>query len=102
MTLEQFKTIIDSLNNSHEKLAELYKIGIDITTLISVPINSIFILLESYFGIDGKETIEWWLYDPSDKVIMYKNEHDIDIVLYDLTNIEDLYAYLMYERKKAI
>ena len=51
----------------------------------------ITILLRAYFGIQGEDTIIWWMFDSNPKIIYDSTTNE---TLYDLTTEEELYKYL--------
>lgn len=99
LSLDRFKEIISTIQE-HEKDSEiLTKImvkssvgiidyGFDITTEL--------VKLLEYIFDDKDEMISWWLYEDVDKIIYFKKK-DYDL---DLTNVEDLYYYLIKQENK--
>ena len=99
MTLEQFKKIIERIQEQDKKEEEFNKA----LSLYSNQSwfrdcgyhNTIFDILRA--TIDPFDYVNWWLYEKVEKKVYFieKDENQ------DLTKIEDLYNFLM-EQEKAI
>lgn len=69
MKLEVFKELLKKLKEQDEKIDAAYKLEIDLINFSDGYTTIIAILLNMYYGKEGKEWIDWYLYDrnPKDK-----------------------------------
>lgn len=69
MKLEVFKELLKKLKEQDEKIDAAYKLEIDLINFSDGYLTIINILLNTYYGKEGKEWIDWYLYDrdPMDK-----------------------------------
>lgn len=90
MNLDLFKKIVNtiSLYNSIIDSLEQYGIQIIDSKMSDCLHDLIHTILVSTYDDDGVELVYWWLYN-TDKHL-YENGKVVE----DLTNIEDLFAYL--------
>lgn len=63
MTIEQFKIIINTLEEEQEKSLKLYKLGVELNQYSDSFFKVINILLESTFGKQNTEWIHWYVYE---------------------------------------
>lgn len=63
MTLQQFKTLIENLQSSFERSSKLHDIGVDLLEYNEMYNKIIDVLLEESFGEEGKDWIDWYLYE---------------------------------------
>ena len=63
MTYEQFKTVIEKLEKVRERSHALYKLGIDLMEHEEVYHEIITYLMLSVFDKEGKDWIDWYLYE---------------------------------------
>ena len=65
MKIEDFKKIVETLQQVEEKQQEFYDLGIDVVSgmLLSPFYSVIDTLLEEIYGKDGAEWIHWALYE---------------------------------------
>ena len=70
MKQEVFIHILDKLRNKSIKLDELYALGIDLINFSDDSSEIINILLEVYYGKEGSDWIDWYLWerDPNGKI----------------------------------
>lgn len=63
MDYEKFKKIIENLEKSRDRSSTLYDLGIDLMDYSDIYHEVIGELLLSVFGVDGKDWIDWYLYE---------------------------------------
>lgn len=63
MKFEVFEKIINKIKSCSEKDNQIYKLGVDITSIIDDYNRIINLLLRSYYSEEGSEWIDWFLYD---------------------------------------
>jgi len=63
MNFEQFKTVIEALENIRERSHSIYQLGIDLMNYDEPNHIIISTLLESIFKEEGKDWIDWYLYE---------------------------------------
>lgn len=63
MDYEKFKKIIENLEKSRERSSALYDLGVDLMDYSDTYHEVIGELLLSVFGVDGKDWIDWYLYE---------------------------------------
>jgi hypothetical protein len=61
--LEVFKRIILELKEQYESTDKAYKAGIDLINFTNPYESVISMLIGSIYGMDGKETFDWWCYE---------------------------------------
>lgn len=92
ITIEQFRTVINNRKKQHDKLQQLYKLGIELTDYSDVYDESISVLFSSLFGKDGLDMIDWFCFDNK-----FGEGHFVvtdkkgNVIHY---NIDSLYEYL--------
>lgn len=69
MKLDVFKLLLRKLKEQDDKICEAYKLKIDLINFSDGYTTIIDIILNTYYGKEGKEWIDWYLYDrnPKDK-----------------------------------
>jgi len=63
MKQEVFIHILDKLRNKSKKLDELYALGIDLINFTDDSSNVIDTLFKVYYGQEGADWIDWYLYE---------------------------------------
>lgn len=63
MNFKEFKTLIETLEKTREKYSALYDLGIDTLTYDEDYQKAITILMGSVFNEEGKDWIDWYLYE---------------------------------------
>lgn len=63
MKYENFEKLIIELENISERYSELYDLGVDLINYDEPNQRIISILMEEIFGKDGKDWIDWYLYE---------------------------------------
>lgn len=97
MKKETFLQLIDIIPKLDTVAEPLYNLGIDITecSIISAVGDLVGTIAEEYYGKDGREWIEWWIYEkennPELKVFETDdNGNEAEI----LRTVDELYDYL--------
>jgi hypothetical protein len=91
--LEVFKRIILELKEQQEKLDKVYKAGIDLIDFTGPYESVISMLIGSIYGMEGKETFDWWCYEKNwgertDLTMTDKDGNEL------CRTIEELHQYL--------
>ena len=109
ITKEVFISFIEDMQEQDDYFSELSKLGIELmfTTPQTLAMSLFDYIMKENFGYEGSELVNWWMYEDVEKKIyksdgtegewFYKGETPSREVLADLTNIEDLYDYLVKE-----
>lgn len=63
MNIEVFKRVIELMKAAKERHLALYKLGVDITNINEEHHEVINHLLGTLFGMEGRDTIDWWCYE---------------------------------------
>ena len=63
MDYKNFKNIIENLEKTRERSHSVYILGIDLTNYEELYHNTITIFLDSIFNKEGKDWIDWYLYE---------------------------------------
>lgn len=63
MKLEVFKKLLYVMRQQEEKLNAAYKLGIDLINFFDDGGNATSLLLSVYYGEEGKDWIDWYLYE---------------------------------------
>ena len=63
MTFETFKKVVKALERERDSTHQLYSLGVDLMTYIEPLQNAISALLENTFQEEGKNWIDWYLYE---------------------------------------
>lgn len=100
---KDFKKIIETIQRFEKDNDDLSRILLkDNYGLIdySFPLVDVTLkLLNDVLKVEDRELISWWLYEKVEKIIYEKGKP-----LYDLTNIKDLYYYVLkqYDNVKKV
>lgn len=65
MNLQKFTNLIENLQSAFKRTGDLNKVGVNLLDYDEKFYNITNDLLEESFGQEGKEWIEWYLYDRS-------------------------------------
>lgn len=63
MNFEQFRTLIETLQKVRDKCSALYDLGIDTLAYEEDYQKIITLLMECVFNEEGKDWIDWYLYE---------------------------------------
>lgn len=63
MTLDQFKIVIESLETVNKRSRAIYQLGVELTDYNDLWYTLSTTLLESIFDKEGKNWIDWYLYE---------------------------------------
>lgn len=63
MKFEQFKTLVESLEKVRDRSHSIYQLGLDLLDYEEEYQKIISILLSNVFNDDGKDWIDWYLYE---------------------------------------
>lgn len=63
MNYEKFKSVIEGLEKVSERSHSIYKLGVDLIGYDDMFHNIITNLINSLFDSDGKDWIDWYLYE---------------------------------------
>jgi len=83
MKQEVFIHILDKLRNKSKKLDELYALGIDLINFTDDSSEIINILLEVYYGKEGADWIDWYLYERDPDGALDQATNDGKPICYD-------------------
>ena len=89
MTYEQFKRVIEKLEKVRERSHALYKLGINLMDHEEVYHEIITDLMFSVFNAEGKDWIDWYLYERTgftDKVNL-ATDKDGNEICYDIPSL---------------
>ena len=112
MNRHLFLKAIDKVKKSSEFVDKLYELGIDVINCRYMNDEHFFFnkWMEECFGKEGADLIDWWLFESVEKKIykegscskeLYEKDEELDgEVIADLTDIDDLYDYLLVNYKK--
>jgi hypothetical protein len=87
MTLEQFKKIINLIQEQEEKVSDAYALNVDLIDFSDNYNRVIEILLSCVYNEYAVDTFYWWLFDDCEKTITVDEED------FDVESIEDLYNF---------
>lgn len=108
----QFLEAIELVKKDAEFIEKLYDLGIDTLNCPSVNTQHFFFdkWMEECFGKEGADLVSWWLFESVEKKIykegtcskeFYSKDEKVDgEVIADLTEVDDLYDYLLVNYKK--
>lgn len=112
MTRKEFVDAIEKLRSYEDFLEKLSKLDIETINCKPTEMPGFFFgqWVKEVFGKEGLDLVEWWLYEDVEKFIYkpgtckkevyFKGEpHDGEIEA-DLTDVDDLYDYLLVNYKK--
>ena len=91
MELNKFKSLLNKIQDNSDIICQLYKLNIDIINFIEKYDSIIWLLMKEIFTENQIDMIEWWLFDGVDKFIY---DSETKEVIYDLTEIDNLYEYI--------
>lgn len=83
MTLEVFTEILNKIRKQSEKQDALYKLEIDLVNYSDGYTSVIDMLLEIYYGKEGAEWIEWYLYERDPDGDQFQATNDEKPICYD-------------------
>jgi hypothetical protein len=63
MTFETFEKVVRALERERDSAHQLYSLGVDLMTYVESIHQAISVLLESVFQEEGKDWIDWYLYE---------------------------------------
>jgi len=89
MNYKNFKSIIENLEKIRERSHSVYISGIDLTNYEELYHNTITIFLDSIFNKEGKDWIDWYLYERSgfkNKANLATDKHGNEIC-YDIASL---------------
>jgi len=107
MTIKVFKEVIRLLKEQNDSIVIAYKAGVDLVNFFDPVSTAVSHMIGALYGIEGRETFEWWCYEKEWGTRKDLNMTDIDGKVLCET-IEDLFEYLKenakddYEIKKAL
>ena len=97
MNIKVFKEIVSLLKKQGEDDIAVYKLGIDMINFIDPISSAISHLIGAYYGVEGKETFDWWCYEKD-----WGTRKDFDMTDVDgnilCKTIEELHQYLEENR----
>ena len=83
MKLEVFKKLLNVLRQQEEKSNAAYKAGIDLINFYDDGQTAISLLLCVYYGEEGKDWIDWYLYDRNEGDPLSATDKDGNAICYD-------------------
>jgi hypothetical protein len=83
MKQEVFIHILDKLRNKSKKLDELYALGIDLINFTDDSSNVIDTLFKVYYGQEGADWIDWYLYERDPDGALDQATNDEKPICYD-------------------
>lgn len=89
MNYEKFKTVIENLEKIRERSHSIYQLGVNLIDFEELYQNTITMLLDSIFDKEGKDWIDWYLYERigfTNKVNLATDKHGIEIC-YDIPSL---------------
>ncbi len=63
MTYEQFKDLIETTEKARERSSAIYDLGLDLINFEDLHYKIINILMKSVFDEEGRDWIDWYLYE---------------------------------------
>jgi hypothetical protein len=63
MTYEQFKELIETTEKVRERSSAIYDLGLDLINFEDLHYKIINILMQSVFDEEGRDWIDWYLYE---------------------------------------
>lgn len=88
MRLDVFTELINSINSNNDKLHKIYQCGVDLYNVVDDYSHINTLLLNSYFGEEGADWIEWFCYEKFDStpplIATDENENEI---CYDIESL---------------
>ena len=94
LTREKFKECIKNIQTMEAFIDKLQELHIEVVEIEELFIFSYFadLLFQESFGINGADTINWWIYESEDKQLP-----EPDGTTSDLSTIDKLYDYVVKE-----
>ena len=97
MKLEVFKQIVSKLKQQQESLDKAYEAGIDLINFTDSYESVISMLIGSIYGMEGRDTFDWWCYEKKwgermDLTMTDKDGNEL------CRTIEELHQYLEENR----
>lgn len=83
MKQEVFIHILDKLRNNSKKIDDLYDLGIDLINFSDDSNEVTNILFKVYYGQEGADWIDWYLYERAGKADMIAYDCDKNPICYD-------------------
>lgn len=97
MKLELFKEIVSLLKKQSDDDIAVYKLGIDMINFNDNISSVVSHLIGAYYGVEGKETFDWWCYEKD-----WGKRKDFDMTDADgnilCKTIKELHQYLEENR----
>lgn len=97
MTYEQFKELIEAIEETRERSSAIYDLGLDLINFEDLHYKIINILMRSVFDEEGRDWIDWYLYERigfNDKVNL-ATDKDGNEICYDIPSLwETVKEYL--------
>ena len=89
MTYKNFKIIIESLERVGERSHSIYKLGVNLMDYEELYHNIITSLLNSVFDKEGKDWIDWYLYERIGFTnnVNLANDKDGNEICYDIPSL---------------
>lgn len=112
MKRKEFIEAIEKIKEHDAIASKLFELGIDILDCKDYELPNYFfgLWIKDNFGDEGLELVDWWLYEDVKKVLYkegtcskdwyYKDEECDGEIEADLTEIDDLYDYLLVKYGK--
>ena len=91
MTYEIFSDIITRLQKRHQVVGDIYKLGVDLINFDDDIYSVINCLFDEIYGKEGRDWIDWYLYERRDNEEMQAWDADKKPICY---SIESLWEYL--------
>jgi hypothetical protein len=89
MTYEQFKDLIETTEKVRERSSAIYDLGLDLINFEDQYYKIINILMQSVFDEEGRDWIDWYLYERvgfNDKVNL-ATDKDGNEICYDIPSL---------------
>jgi len=83
MKQEVFQHILDTIRAQEAKIDKLYELEIDLINFADSYNSTINILMSVYFGKEGAEWIDWYLYERAGRADMTAHDRDGNLICYD-------------------
>lgn len=93
MTLKVFKEVVKLLKEQNDSIDVAYKAGVDLVNFCDPVSTAVSHMIGALYGIEGRETFEWWCYEKE-----WGTRADLNMTdskgLPLCETIEDLHQYL--------
>lgn len=93
MTLKVFKEVVKLLKEQNDSIDVAYKAGVDLVNFCDPISTAVSHMIGAVYGIEGRETFDWWCYEKAWGTRADLNMTDVDGKVLCET-IEDLHEYL--------